>query len=59
MDTASRIQILDESVCISHSTNTLGKGMNPTIFHPAMGKIVGQTVLFSFDMATGLGEEKL
>ena len=24
--------------CISHSTNTLGKGMNPIIFSPAMGK---------------------
>ena len=24
--------------CISHSTNTLGKGMNPIILPPAMGK---------------------
>ena len=24
--------------CISHSTNTLGKGMNPIILSPAMGK---------------------
>ena len=24
--------------CISHSTNTLGKGMNPIILIPAMGK---------------------
>ena len=24
--------------CISHSTNTLGKGMNPFILPPAMGK---------------------
>ena len=24
--------------CISHSTNTLGKGMNPNILPPAMGK---------------------
>ena len=28
--------------CISHSPNPLGKGMNPTILPPAMGKIVGQ-----------------
>ena len=28
----------DESDCISHSTNTLGKGMNPIILPPAMGK---------------------
>ena len=32
------VQNLDEAVCISHSTNTLGKGMNPTIFPSAMGK---------------------
>ena len=34
-DTSS---ILDETDCISHSTNTLGKGMNPIILPPAMGK---------------------
>ena len=34
----TRVQILDETCCISHSTNTLGKGMNPIIFPPAMGK---------------------
>ena len=38
MDTAIRFQILDETGCISHSTNTLGKGMNPIILPPAMGK---------------------
>ena len=32
------IQILDETDCILHSTNTLGKGMNPIILPPAMGK---------------------
>ena len=30
--------ILDETDSISHSTNTLGKGMNPIILPPAMGK---------------------
>ena len=34
----TRVQILDEADCISHSTNTLGKGMNPIILPPAMGK---------------------
>ena len=34
----SRVQILDETDYISHSTNTLGKGMNPIILPPAMGK---------------------
>ena len=38
MDTATRVQILAETNCISHSTNTLGKGMNPIILPPAMGK---------------------
>ena len=33
-----RVQILDETDCISLSTNTLGKGMNPIILPPAMGK---------------------
>ena len=30
--------LLDETDCISHSTNTLRKGMNPIILPPAMGK---------------------
>ena len=38
MDTVILVQILDEIACISHSTNTLRKGMNPIILHPAMGK---------------------
>ena len=39
MDMATQVQILDETDCISHSTNTLGKGINPIILPPAMGKI--------------------
>ena len=41
MNTATRVQILDETDCISHSTNTLGKGMNLMnliILPPAMDK---------------------
>ena len=34
MDTATRVQILDETDSFSHSTNTLGKGMNPIILLP-------------------------
>ncbi len=34
MDTTTRVQILDEIDCISHCTNTLGKGMNPIILPP-------------------------
>ena len=41
MNTATRVQILDEPDCISHSTNTLGKGMNPIILPPAIGKYLG------------------
>ena len=38
MDTATRVQILDQTDYISHSTNTFGKSMNPIILPPAMGK---------------------
>ena len=38
MDTATRIQILDETDCILHSTNIHGKDKNPITFPPAMGK---------------------
>ena len=38
MDTARRVQIQAETDCISHRTNTLGKGMNPIILPPVMGK---------------------
>ena len=31
-------KILDETDCISHSTNPLGKGINPIILPSAMGK---------------------
>ena len=35
MESATRVQILDEAVCISHSADTVGKGMHPTILLPA------------------------
>ena len=38
MDTAIRVQILDKTDFIPQSTNTLGKGMNPIILPPAIGK---------------------
>ena len=41
MDTATRVQILDATDSISHSTNTLGKGMNPIILPLAMVWFVG------------------
>ena len=33
-----RVQIVDETDSILHSTNTLGKGMDPIILPPTMGK---------------------
>ena len=38
MDTATRVQTLDETDYMSLSTNTLGKGINPIILPPATGK---------------------
>ena len=39
METVIRVQILDESVCISLSTNALGKDMNPSLLsHPVISK---------------------
>ena len=46
MDTVTKVQILDETVCFSNSANILGKSMNSIILPPAMGRIVGQTRLF-------------
>ena len=38
MNMPTRVLFSDEAVCISHSAYTLGKGINPTILPPAMGK---------------------
>ena len=38
MDTATRVQILHEANSISHSTDTLTKGINPITLPPAMSK---------------------
>ena len=58
MDTATRVQILDETDSISHSTNTLGKGMNPVILPPAISKKQGR-LGSCLGEATSLGEGKL
>ena len=61
MDMANRVQILDETVCISHVTNTYGKGMNTTISphhtlkidlvsHPAHGGLVYVYISFSISL---------
>ena len=38
MDTETRVQIIDEAVCISYSANNLGKDMHPIVFPLVMGK---------------------
>ena len=37
MDIVTQVQILDETVCISCSANTLGKGMNSIILPLVIG----------------------
>ena len=59
MDTATRVQILDETDCISHSTNTLGKRYDSNYSTSSYGYTVGQTRFFSLGEATSLGEGKL
>ena len=48
IDTATRIQILDEAVCISDSTNTLEKGMNSTILPTALEGSEGILYIYHF-----------
>ena len=38
IDTATRVQILDETVYILQNSNTLEKSMNPAIFPSAAAK---------------------
>ena len=59
MDMATRVQIPDKAVCVSHNANTLGKGMSPTLFSQAMLKMIRQIGLFNLGRATSLGEGKL
>ena len=54
MVTATRVQILNEAVCISHNANTLGEGMKHTIHSQAMCDLVGQTQLCNLGMAIDL-----
>ena len=40
MNTATLVQIVDKTVCISHYTNIFGNSMNATILPPGMGCFV-------------------
>ena len=48
-----KFQSWTRQIAFSHSTNTLGKGMNPIIL-PPVNLIVGQTRFFSLGKATSL-----
>ena len=58
LNSATRVQILDNAVYNSQSAKTLGKGEHITIPPPCYRLVVGQTGVFKLDMATGLGERK-
>ena len=38
MNSATRVQFLNEAVCVSHNASILDEDMNPTIFPQAMCK---------------------
>ena len=57
MGRAIQVQILDMVICITHTNNILGKGMNPAILSLAMVEV--QTGLFNFSMLSSLRERKL
>ena len=47
MVTVAQVQILDKAVSLSHSANTLGKGMNPNILLPSMNNLLGRLDSFT------------
>ena len=49
MDTAIRVQIMDEAFCISYGANAHGKGMNTSF--SSYGKIVGQTEVLNLGIS--------
>ena len=51
---ANRVQALHEAVCISHSADSLLKGLNQTTLFSSV-RLMG---LFNHDIMTGLGEGK-
>ena len=44
MDKVTRVPILDKAVCISHSANTLGKGLNLIYSLSSQRSILGRQV---------------
>ena len=56
MESVTRVQILDETGCISLCVNDLERGMNPSVLHSAMGKLLGR--LGYLALVRQPGEEK-
>ena len=56
MNKANQVQILNEAVLISHSSNTATKFMTLRVLFPFM---VGQNELFNLSKVTDLGESKI
>ena len=56
MGLATRIEILDEAVCILLRDNALGKGMNPFFLPPTRGKEL--SLLVFQDLVRQPGQEK-
>ena len=48
MDAMNLFQILEDDVCISHSANSLGKGNNPNILLPRIGKLLNKVGCLTF-----------
>ena len=42
--TVTRVQIMDEAVCISDSADKFGKGINPSILLPAIVRYKGRLI---------------
>ena len=59
INTPNRAQILDESVCILPSDNTLQKDIESSFLLPAKGKIEWNIGSLNLSLATGQGEGKL
>ena len=56
MNMVTKVQILNKAICISHSANTLGKGMNATILLLVIGE---QSEFFNHGIAMAIREGKL
>ena len=59
LSSTTRIQILDEAICISCNANTLGIGMNPHVLSPSMGNSKAKPDSLPLVWQPGQEKEKL